>query len=127
MLPPLLRQIGFQPIAIVIYRPFSAYANSYFRLRPYISYFEIKKIFLETYYQSLLLPSICTTLFLSYDELCSSSELSQFEVLKKYLNIDVNKLMQCRNSLVKPVSQSGASLFEDLECDALYNLLSNKS
>ena len=114
MLPPLLRQIGFKPIAIVIYRPFSAYANSYFRLRPYISYFEIKKIYLETYYQSLLLPSICTTLFLSYDELCSSSGLSQFEVLTKYLNIDLNKLMQCR-ILGEASISIWAFLFEDLE------------
>ena len=127
MLPPLLRQLGFKPITIVIYRPFSHYANSYFKLRPYISYFEIKKIFLETYYQSLLLPSIGTTLFLSYDELCLSSEIPQFAVMKNHLNVDEIKLIQCRNSLVRLSSRSRDLLFEDSECDSLFDILSEKS
>ena len=127
MLPPLLIELGFNPITIVIYRSFSSYANSYFKLRPSISYADIKQIFLETYRQSLLLPSICTTLFVSYDELCSSSCSYQLAVLEDYLSINVGAFIQCRNSLVRQSSRPPASLIVDSECDSLHDLLSKKS
>ena len=127
MLPPLLMELGFNPITIVIYRSFSDYANSYFKLRPSLAFSDIKQIFLETYNQSLLLPSICTTLYVSYDELCSSAELQQFAVLENCLNIDKGNLIQCRNSLVRKASRPAVSSIVDSQCDTLYDLLSNKS
>ena len=123
LLPPLLSDIGLYPVCIVIYRNSSDYAASYYKLNTKLDYNYIKQVYLDTYRQSLLISGLFKTIFISYEDLCNETLTPNFDLLEEYLGITSSSLIANRNSLVKHRTLTKVSIINDIECNALFNIM----